>query len=217
VDESTSVALDGTASTDPDGVIASYSWMQTAGTPVSLDDASSATPSFMAPPVDAGTISLVFELTVTDDENANDTDTVSINVSDQDVVVPTYGLGLVEGGDPSDGVVNLDQDLTAVAETTDKTVNAVIFTWKSPSGGFAREATVAGDSSFEDTFAPTEPGDWEVRADFGNGQVVVKTVTATFFVLPESPIGALAMIVTSTVILGGFLYLRTRKNPSGLG
>ena len=45
------VTLDGSASTDPDGTIASYTWTQTEGPPVVLDDATTAQPKFTAPVV----------------------------------------------------------------------------------------------------------------------------------------------------------------------
>jgi hypothetical protein len=45
------VTLDGSASTDPDGTIASYTWTQTEGPPVVLADATTAHPRFTAPVV----------------------------------------------------------------------------------------------------------------------------------------------------------------------
>jgi hypothetical protein len=86
VDESTLVSLDGTASFDPDGTIESYLWTQTSGTPVVLDNAASATPSFAAPGVGSEGDSLVFELTVTSDDGATASDTVTITVEDVPVV-----------------------------------------------------------------------------------------------------------------------------------
>jgi hypothetical protein len=59
------VSLDGTASYDPDGGrIVSYSWVQTAGIPVLLNGADTATPTFTAPIVSFDTI-LAFSLKVT--------------------------------------------------------------------------------------------------------------------------------------------------------
>ncbi|MGH8573678.1 MAG: PKD domain-containing protein, partial [Gammaproteobacteria bacterium] len=60
------VMLDGVASRDPDGTIASYAWVQTAGTPVTLAGADRATASFSSPPVNTEE-TLTFTLTVTDD------------------------------------------------------------------------------------------------------------------------------------------------------
>lgn len=54
----------------------------------------------------------------------------------------------------------------------------------------------------QDTFAPDREGDWTIEADFQNGQVVRRTLTVSFFVLPESPIGALAMAAGSMGTLG---------------
>jgi hypothetical protein len=65
VDERTTVTLDGTASFDPDGERLAYSWVQTAGTPVSLSDPASPAPTFGAPEVGRAGGALEFELTVT--------------------------------------------------------------------------------------------------------------------------------------------------------
>src|ERR671923_65737 len=82
VNEGDSVSLDGSASSDADGTIASYSWTQTAGTAVTLSDASSATPSFTAPNVGSNGDALAFELTVTDNDGATSTaDSVSVTVN----------------------------------------------------------------------------------------------------------------------------------------
>ena len=62
------VSLDGTASYDPDGGrIVSYSWVQTAGIPVLLNGAGTATPTFTAPIVSSDTI-LAFSLKVTNNK-----------------------------------------------------------------------------------------------------------------------------------------------------
>ena len=71
------VALAGSG-TDANGSIASYAWTQTGGTAVTLAGANTATPSFTAPAT-AG--SLEFQLTVTDDQGASQSDLVAVVVN----------------------------------------------------------------------------------------------------------------------------------------
>jgi len=70
------------SSTDSDGSIAAYSWVQTAGPAVTLTGADTDTASFVAPLLEEIT-EIVFELTVTDNEGGTATDAVSINVGSQ--------------------------------------------------------------------------------------------------------------------------------------
>ena len=81
--ESESVQLVGSGSSDSDGSIASYSWQQidSSGYTISLDDANSADPTFTAPEVTTET-ELTFQLTVTDDDGVQDSDTVVISITD---------------------------------------------------------------------------------------------------------------------------------------
>lgn len=62
--------LDGSKSMDPDGGIASYSWIQIAGPRVQLDGANSPISTFIAPSNISADTNLVFRLTVKDDKNA---------------------------------------------------------------------------------------------------------------------------------------------------
>jgi chitodextrinase len=64
--EGTLVALDGTASMDPDDGIASHLWTQVEGDPVSLSDPTSAVTTFTAPKTDQHGKNLKFKLTVKD-------------------------------------------------------------------------------------------------------------------------------------------------------
>ena len=74
------VALDGTGSSDPDsGDTISHSWSQTQGPTVTLSDDSIAQPTFTAP---LTLTTLVFQLTVTDNHGATDTDNVTITTQD---------------------------------------------------------------------------------------------------------------------------------------
>ena len=117
VNEGDNVSLDGSGSSDSDGTIQSYSWLQTAGTSVTLDDSSSTTPSFIAPSVGAAGETLTFELIVTDNDGDTDTDTVDINVQNMNLL-PTAIAGedfsvnegtpevqLQGSGSDSDGII----------------------------------------------------------------------------------------------------------------
>ncbi len=65
--------------TDPDGTIVSYSWTQTSGESVTLQNADSSSATFQAPEVITDE-QLIFELTVTDDDGASATDSVQITI-----------------------------------------------------------------------------------------------------------------------------------------
>jgi hypothetical protein len=73
------VMLNGWKSHDPDGRIVSYRWVQTGGAPVQLYGASWRVAMFVAPKTEGR---LTFQLTVTDNKGATDTDAVTVTVDD---------------------------------------------------------------------------------------------------------------------------------------
>ena len=75
------VTLNGSVSTDPDGTIVSFQWVQQTGTGVALSNPSAAQPTFSAPNVGPGGESLTFQLTVTDDGGLQAVDRCIVNVS----------------------------------------------------------------------------------------------------------------------------------------
>jgi hypothetical protein len=103
VDEGLTVTLDGSNSTDADGMIASSLWTQKTGTSVTLSDAASAQPTFTAPYVGLTGEALTFQLTVTDNGGLADTDTVIINVSNVNQA-PTADAGPDQTVDEADTV-----------------------------------------------------------------------------------------------------------------
>ncbi len=93
VDELSDVTLDGSASRDSDGSIASYAWSQTSPASPSVDIAndSARMATFTAPEV-SGNTEFVFELRVVDDDGDASTDTVRVTVND----VPPPEIEVVE-------------------------------------------------------------------------------------------------------------------------
>jgi hypothetical protein len=82
VGENTTVTLGGSNSFDTEGETLSYQWDQLAGRPVILSNPQAANPTFTAPSsVGSGGELLTFQLTVTDEEAAQATDTAIVNVT----------------------------------------------------------------------------------------------------------------------------------------
>jgi len=81
VNKKAAVTLAGSGA-DIDGSIASYAWVQTAGTSVTLIGANTASASFTAPKVSVDTV-LTFSLTVTDSNGASATDAVVVTISNK--------------------------------------------------------------------------------------------------------------------------------------
>ena len=89
------VELDGSGSRDEDGSITDFSWVQLSGEPVAIVDGTKSVASFEAPLVDTPT-DLVFRLTVVDNQDASDEDTVRVTVIPQPMVAATVGLTLLK-------------------------------------------------------------------------------------------------------------------------
>lgn len=126
VDELTVVTLDGSASADADGTVAGYTWTQTAGTPVALDETTPAMPVFTAPDLDADE-TLTFSLVVTDDNGAaSAADSVNINVVAK--VVPTANAG------PDQTVNSLDVVTLDGSASNDPDGTIVTYAWTQTAG-----------------------------------------------------------------------------------
>ena len=81
VDEGAEVALNGAASSDPEGEVLTWAWTQQSGPTMTLDDPASVGPAFTAPKQLVEDATLVFALTVTDARGASATATVTITVT----------------------------------------------------------------------------------------------------------------------------------------
>jgi len=133
--EKTTVNLNGSASSDKEGAV-TYLWSQTSGTTVTLNNTTTATPSFIAPSVDSDSV-LEFKLVVTDSEGATSQDTVVVTVKNTIVPnqSPTANAGLDQSinenttatlngsGTDSDGWISGYQ-WTQISGTTVSIVNA---------------------------------------------------------------------------------------------
>ncbi|MGF1851891.1 glycosyl hydrolase family 18 protein [Vibrio satsumensis] len=135
-----SVSLDGSASKDSDGTIASYSWSQVSGPAVTLANANAAIASFDVVEVTQQE-TLTFSLTVTDNEGATSTDTVVVTVNPKDTgpvntapVAAVSAPAEVNAGD----VVVVDASASSDADQ-----DTLTFTWDVPAG---INATVQGAS-----------------------------------------------------------------------
>ena len=115
VDAGNTVQLDGSKSIDPGGIIRSYLWNQIAGQHVVLNDTKTSKPSFIAPSnISAPNNVLLFQLTVTDDNNATGLSTVKVTVNPVSRA-PIANAGVnqtVNAGDiaPLDGSKSIDPD-----------------------------------------------------------------------------------------------------------
>ena len=99
VDAGSTAVLDALASSDVDGTIVSYDWVQTGGTAVTLINAQSATTAFIAP---ATAANLAFQVTVMDDLDFVDADEVTVIVNEPP---PRGSSGGCTVG-PSDGSID---------------------------------------------------------------------------------------------------------------
>jgi K319L-like, PKD domain len=100
--ENSTTTLDGSGSTDVDGTIAAYAWLQTSGVAVVLTGADTATPSFDASAAVSIT-PLEFELTVTDNTGDTGTDTITVSIHPNEppelsVHFPCDGCRFYRGG-----------------------------------------------------------------------------------------------------------------------
>ena len=113
--------LDGSASNDLEGLV-SYSWVQSSGTPVTLNDATVVNPTFSAAIGDAV---LEFTLTVTDDDDATATDTVIVTLTS---LLPTANAGV-------DQTVAVGATVTLDGSASNHLEGLVSYSWVQRRGG----------------------------------------------------------------------------------
>ena len=148
----TEVMLDGRASADPDGTIATVAWRQldNAAPQVTISNADQLQAGFTAPEVAVAT-DLLFELSVTDDDGASDQDVVRVTVTPEPGSTPAadYGSGLL--GLTAATSADISPVLTALLDSN-------------PEGAAEHTATAVGNlaenlSDLADGFDPERPGE----------------------------------------------------------
>jgi hypothetical protein len=136
VNEGDTVMLDGSNSSDPDDGIASYLWTQLpGGTTVTLSDPTAAQPTFVTPPVDATTMVLTFQLTVTDNGGLQNTDEISVAINDNGITGFPDGVITFESSTGEDIGIKVDSggnlislvavDPATVPDTTNRPENLI--------------------------------------------------------------------------------------------
>ncbi|MGO4893734.1 PKD domain-containing protein [Flavobacterium sp. W21_SRS_FM6] len=124
VNEQTAVTLTGTAS-DSDGSVSSYSWTQTEGTTVTLNNANTVTASFTAPDINSDE-TLIFQLTISDNDGATAIASTNINVIrvNQAPIADTGG----------DQTVNEQTEVSLIGAGYDPDGTIVSYNWTQISG-----------------------------------------------------------------------------------
>ena len=135
VSEGSTVTLDGSGSSDPDGETISYSWTAPAG--ITLQNAETASPSFTAPSVSADT-DYAITLTVSDGSDSA-TDTVTITVQN------VNGLPTADAG--SDQTVSEGSTVTLDGSgSSDPDGETISYSWTAPAGITLQNAETASPS-----------------------------------------------------------------------
>ena len=150
VNEGEAVSLNGSNSSDPDGDIISYHWVQIGEPTVTLSDPNADQPAFISHDVGPEGAALTFELTVADHNGLQSTDSCVVNVT-WDNEIPHANAGpdqTVDGG----SVVTLDG-----SDSFDIDDGIVSYSWKEISGP---AVTLLGAASDQPTFtAPNVESD----------------------------------------------------------
>jgi RHS repeat-associated protein len=172
------VALDGSASSDPDGDTLSYEWQlitRPAGSSAALSNAAAVNPSFIADKSGA----YVARLIVNDGQADSAPDTVTITVANQP---PT-----ANAGPDQSGVVGAHVTLDGSA-SSDPDGDALGYEWSFVSIPAGSTATLTNPTSVAPGFDIDEPGSYVVRLIVNDGQAASAADTVTVTTTNVAPV-----------------------------
>ena len=186
--------LIGFTSSDPDNNLASFEWVQTAGTPVMITGANSDLAVFTAPNTPQ---ILSFQLTVVDSLGLSDTDTVDVRVNNP----PT-----VSAGNPQTVTTGTVVSLQGNVTDTDGSVSQ--FSWSQLSGP---TATLASTDTATTSFTPTMAGSYQFQLTVADDDGATASATTSVTVNNKTKKSGGAFTAWYLTLLGGSLWWRRRR------
>ena len=173
-DEGSEVTLDGSGSLDPRGGNLFYLWEQETGSAVTLSDDRDVMPTFIAPDVGSGGVTLTFKLTVTDETLLlESTDTTSVTVTNNTPPVANAG--------PNQSVSVGDTVTLDGSGSTDVDGDPLTYAWSFFSVPAGSTATLSDPTAVMPTFVADEAGTYTVQliVNDGSEDSAPDTVTIT--------------------------------------
>lgn len=180
------VALNGSASSDPDGNPITYKWAQVSGASVGIADTSKATTSFV--PTTDGTYE--FDLTVTDDKALSATDRVVITVAQNQAPTARAGADVsASTGQP----VMLDG-----STSSDPNGSPLTYAWTQV-GSTPSAVTLGGAGTARPTFTPSVAGTYTFSLTVNDGQLSSAAPDTVRVVVAAAPAASTNLAGRATV------------------
>ena len=206
VDEQVEVSLTSEAQ-DSDGSIVTYSWRQLSGESVSLSSSNQASTSFLSP-ITTVNVTLEFELTVTDNENATAIDRVEVDVLPVNLS-PVASAGV-------DQTVDEQTQVSLIGTGTDSDGSIVVYQWRQVSGVsvIIEDAGLSQAQFIAPTVSGLELAEFELMVTDNETATDIDVVRIEFLPVNDAPVVILADEIT--VIESSTVYLdATVGDPDG--
>ncbi len=203
VNDATTVTLAGSGS-DSDGMIASYSWAQTAGPAVTLGNAIAATASFVAPVVASNTL-FTFRLTVTDNLGATGSATTNVTVAHAGVAVaaPTSLAATPNATGTQLALAWIDNAGNETAYLVEVSTGGAFSTLATLARTTTQQTNIGGSVTYTATSTPGLVYTYRVTAVNVTGGVTSSSLPATAVAdlsPPAAPSGLTAILVSSMTV-----------------